>query len=91
VSTALVNYEVRRKDKQSSSSSTPAEALAVRGRGSNQKGKGARGRSKSRPGLRDLKKNQYAFCKELGHWKVDCPSIKDKNKGKESKTEASLT
>jgi len=57
VSAALVNYEVRKKDKQSSSSSTSAEVLVVRGRGSNQKGKGIRGRSKSRPGFRDLKKN----------------------------------
>jgi len=42
VSIALVNYEVRRKDKQSSSSSTSAEVLAVRGRSFNQKGKGVR-------------------------------------------------
>jgi len=35
VSAALVNYKVRRKDKQSSSSSISAEALVVRGRGSN--------------------------------------------------------
>ena len=46
VSAALVNYEVRKKDKQSS-----VGMLVVRGRGSNQKGKGIRGRSKSRPGF----------------------------------------
>jgi len=63
----------------------------VRGRGSNQKDKGICKRSKSRLGFRDLKKNQCAFCKELGYWKVDCPWIKDKNKGKESKTEVNLT
>ena len=63
----------------------------VRGNSFNQKGKGVRGRSKSRLEFRDLKKNQSAFCKELGHWMVDCPRIKDKNKGKESKTEANLT
>jgi len=91
VSAALVNYEVRRKDKQSSSSSTSTEALVVKGRRSNQKVKGIRGRSKSRPGFKDLKKNLYAFCKELGHWKVDCQRIKDKNKRKESKTKAKLT
>ena len=28
------------------------------------------------------------FCRELGHWKVDCP--KAKGKKKESKTEANL-
>ena len=38
VSAALVNYEVRKRDKQSSSNDTSAEALMVRGRGSNQKG-----------------------------------------------------
>ena len=42
VSVVLVNYEVRRKDKQSSFSSTSAEVLVVRGKGSNQKGKGVR-------------------------------------------------
>ena len=63
VSAALVNYKVRRKDKQSSFSSTSAEALVVRGRGSNQKGKDKRERFKSRPGSRYLKKNQCAFVK----------------------------
>jgi len=33
-------------------------------------------------------KSQCAFYKELGHWKVDCPRIKDKNK--ELKNEANL-
>ena len=61
----------------------------VKGKGFDQKGKGVRGKSKSKPGFRDMK-NQCAFCKELGHWKVDCLRIKDKNKGKESKTEANL-
>ena len=42
------------------------------------------------PWFRDLKKNQRAFCKEIGYWKVDCPRIKDKGKKKESKTEANL-
>jgi len=85
VSAALVNYKVRRKDMQSSSNGTSTEALMVRGRGFNQKGKGERERSKSRPGFRDLKKNQCAFCIKIRHWKVDCPRIKDKKK--ESKTE----
>jgi len=39
VSATLVNYEVRRKDKQFSSNGTSAKALMVRGRGSNQKDK----------------------------------------------------
>ena len=67
VSAALVNYEVRRQDRLSSSGSISAEALAVRDKSSNRKGKGDRGRSKSRLDFRDLKKNQCAFCKELGH------------------------
>ena len=37
---ALVNYEVRRKDKQSSSNGTSVEALMVGGRGFNRKSKG---------------------------------------------------
>jgi len=89
VSAALVNYEVRRQDRLSSYGSASAEALAVRGRDSYRKGKGDHGRSKSRASSRDLKKNQCAFCKELGHWKVDCP--KANGKKKESKTETNLT
>ena len=63
----LVNYELRRQDRLSSQASTSAEVLVVRDRGSYRKGKGDRERSKSRPGFRDLKKNQCTFCKELGH------------------------
>jgi len=88
VSATLVSYEVRRQDKLSPSGSTTAEALIVRGRSSNRKGRDDQGRSKSRSGFRDLKKNQCALCKELGHWKVDCP--KAKGKKMESKTEANL-
>ena len=67
VSSALINYETRRKERQFSQASTSAEALEVRGRGSHRKDKDDRGRSKSKPGYRDLKKNQCAFCRELGH------------------------
>jgi len=88
VSVALVNYEVRRQDRLSSSGSTTAEALTVRRRSFNRKKKGDQGRSKSRSGFRDLKRNQCALCKKLGHWKVDCPKAKGK---KESMTEANLT
>ena len=86
VSGALVNYEVRKQDILSSYGSTSAEALTVRGMSSNWKGRGDQERSKSRSGFIDLKKNQCALCKKLGHWKVDCPKAKDK----ESKTEANL-
>ena len=60
----------------------------VRGRSSNRKGRDDRGRSKSRSGFRNLKKNQCALCKELGHWKAECP--KAKGKKVESKTETNL-
>ena len=70
------------------SEGTSTEALAIKGRIFNGKGKGDRGRSKFRSGFRDLKKNQCAFCKGLGLWKIDCPRIKGKNK--ESKTKANL-
>jgi len=89
MSAALVNYEVRRKDKQFSSNGTSAEVLTIRGRHSNREGKDEPGRSKSKSGFTDLKKNQCAFCKELEHWNIDCPRIKDKNK--ESKINANLT
>ena len=85
MSAALVNYEVRRQDKLSSSESTSAEALAIRGRSSNRKGKSDHERSKFLPSFKDLKKNQCAFYKVLGYWKIDCP--KAKGKKKESKTE----
>jgi len=67
VSAALVNYKVRRQDRLSSSGCTTAEALAVRGRSSNRKDRGDQGRSKSRSVFRDLKRNQCALYKELGH------------------------
>jgi len=60
----------------------------VKGIGSNRKSKCECERSESRTGFRALKKNQCAFCKEIGHWKVDYSRIKDKSK--ESKTEANL-
>ena len=63
----LVSYEARRYDRLSSSGSTTVEALAVRGRSSNKKGRDDQGRSKSRSGFRNLKRNQCALCKELGH------------------------
>jgi len=86
VSDALVNYEVRRQDKLSSSESTSAEALTIRGRSSNRKGKDDHGRSKSRPGFRDLKKNQCTFNKEVGHWKIDYSKAKSKKKELKTKT-----
>ena len=88
VSTALVNYEVRRQDRLSSSRSTTVEALMVRCRSSNRKGRGDQGRLKPRSCFRDLKRNQCTLRKEVGHWKVDCPKVKGKKM--ESNTEANL-
>ena len=64
---ALVSYEARRQDRLSSSGNTIVEALAVRGRSFNQKERGDQGRSKSKSGVRDLKRNQCALCKEIGY------------------------
>ena len=80
-------FFIRRQDKLSSPEGTSAEVLAIRGRSSDRKDKGDRGRSKSKLDFRDLKKNQCAFWKELGHEKIDCPKTKGKKK---SKTEANL-
>ena len=88
VSAALVSYEVRRQDRLFSSGSTTAEELEVRGRNSNRNGRDDQERSKFRSDFKDLKRNQCVLCKELWHWKVDCP--KAKGKKVESKTEANL-
>jgi len=60
----------------------------LRGGGFNRKDKGERKRYKSRPCFRDLKKNSVPSAKTIGHWKIDCPRIKDKKK--ESKIKANL-
>jgi len=59
---ALVNHELRWKDKESSNN-TSAEALTARIKGSNRKVKGDRERSKLGT---SLNKNLCAFCK-VGH------------------------
>jgi len=64
VSTALVNHELRKKDKESFNS-TSVKELTARGLGFNY-GKGKKIFEKSKTGgHEDLKKNQCAFCK--GH------------------------
>ena len=62
--------------------------MAVRGRSSLRKGRDDQERSKTRSSFRDLKRNQCTLCKELGHWKVNCP--KAKGKKMESNTEVNL-
>ena len=86
MSSVLSSYETRKKERHPSKSSSSAESLEVRGRSSSRKE--VRGRSKSKSGFRNLKRNQCALFKELGHWKVDCP--KAKGKKVESNTEANL-
>jgi len=66
VFSALVNHKLRRKDKEFSNN-TSTEALTVRRRSSSRKDKSDRGRLKFRAGFIDLKKNQCAFSKEIGH------------------------
>ena len=82
---ALLNYEVRNKDKQSSFNGTTAETMTTRGMGLNRrKGKEEFEKSKT-SGHEELKKDQCAFCRE-GYWKIDYPKIKPK----ESKSEANI-
>ncbi|KAK8934286.1 hypothetical protein KSP39_PZI015019 [Platanthera zijinensis] len=87
VTTALLNHEFRRRDKESSKAES-AEVLSLqRGRSDKKKSWFKKGsssghfqkRDKSRG--RSLGKNQCAYCMEEGHWKKDCPKIKNVNKG----------
>ena len=64
VTTALANLELRRKARGSSFSDIPAEILAARESNPDQRGNQHRSNSKSMFENRQLKKNQYAFCKE---------------------------
>lgn len=75
VTTALLNHELRHCDKESAKMNL-VEALALQqGRSENkQKGDNKRGKSCGRY----LGKNQCAFCLENGHWKKDCPKLKEK-------------
>ncbi|KAM1114767.1 hypothetical protein PS1_005441 [Malus domestica] len=84
VSNALMNYEMRHRDKNHDSTS---EALFVRGRSSERRSSSSRKKSQSRPrgnskGRKPLEMDECAFCRNKGHWKKDCPKLK--TKGKES-------
>ncbi|KAE8664954.1 hypothetical protein F3Y22_tig00112738pilonHSYRG01227 [Hibiscus syriacus] len=80
VTVALYSYELRKKDKQENTS-VEAEALVVRGHSKSQN-KGSRGRSKSKS---RLSKDECAFCREKGHWKKECPRLKNKGKPERGK------
>ena len=66
VSAALVNYKVRRKDKQSFFKSTIAEAMTTRGMSFNHR-KGKREFGKFKTGDHKDLKNHCAFFREKGH------------------------
>jgi len=66
VSATLMNHDLRKKNKQSSLS-TSVEVVAVKRIGFNhRKGKKNIGKTDNH----QLGKNQYAFCKEEGQWKL---------------------
>ena len=75
VRAALYSYELRKKGKMESKNQI-AEAMVVRGRAKNKKPK-RRGRSQSKT---RLERDECAFCHEKGHWKRDCPKLKQKQK-----------
>ncbi|KAM1294752.1 hypothetical protein ACFX2H_014637 [Malus domestica] len=91
ISSALMNHEVRHLDRQERNNS---EALMVRGRlkekkGSHKKNSRSRTRGVSK-NRRFLGKDECAFCHEKGHWKKDCPKIKEKTKKKNDDSEANM-
>ena len=74
VSAALMNNEYRMKDKQAHKDSS-SKALTARGRSDDRKSH-SKSRGKSKPPAKD----EYAFCHKKGHWKNDCPKLKNKDK-----------
>ncbi|CAL8989595.1 unnamed protein product, partial [Prunus brigantina] len=79
VSTALVNHECRKKEQKTQNSQT--EALVARGRTEERKS-GKRGKSRSKSRGKFPAKDECAFCRQKGHWKKDCPKLKNKEKEK---------
>ena len=82
VSNALMNNEMRHRDKNHDSTS---EALFVRGRSSEMRSFSGKKKSLSRPGgtskgRKSLERDECVFCHNKGHWKKDCPRLKTKDK-----------
>ncbi|KAM1232702.1 hypothetical protein ACFX13_002545 [Malus domestica] len=83
VSNALMNHEVRHKDKQVHN--TASDALFVRGRMNKRRRFNNRRRSQSRPrsnsqNRKILDKDECAFCHTKGHWIKDCPKLHKNNR-----------
>ena len=81
VSNALMNNEVRKKEKEAYQDSS-TNVLTARERTSTWK-KSERGKSRSKLRVRSdnrrkLDKNKYAYCRPKGHWKKHCPILKEK-------------
>ncbi|KAM2004372.1 hypothetical protein ACFX15_027830 [Malus domestica] len=79
VSAALVNHECRKKELKTHNSQT--EAFVARGRTEERKF-GKRGKSRSKSQGKFPAKDECAFCRQKGHWKKDCPKLKNKEKEK---------
>ncbi|CAL9022913.1 unnamed protein product, partial [Prunus brigantina] len=79
VSAALVNHECRKKEQKTQNSQT--KALVARGRTEERKS-GKRGKSRSKSRGKFPAKDECAFCRQKGHWKKDCPKLKNKEKEK---------
>ncbi|KAM2859524.1 hypothetical protein COP2_024947 [Malus domestica] len=79
VSAALVNHECRKKELKTHNSQT--EAFVARGRTEERKS-GKRGKSRSKSRGKFPVKDECAFCRKKGHWKKDCPKLKNKEKEK---------
>ena len=79
VCNSLINNECRKKEKQLQSR-VSGEALVVRGRSDDRKSGGNRGKSRSKSRSKFPAKDECAFCRLKGHWKKDCPKLKNRDK-----------
>ncbi|KAG5528937.1 hypothetical protein RHGRI_029557 [Rhododendron griersonianum] len=93
VFSTLINNEVRKKDQQVHRDPS-SSALSVRGRTESRNRQSGRRRSKSRGKSADknqkssdrkqIAKDECAYCHEMGHWKKDCPKIKEQQQQRAS-------